>query len=136
MDLMQAMQVSGSGIKAQSARMKIISENIANADSILGENGQEPYRRQMVFLEASPKTDGGVAQVRLDRVREDFNTPFKRQYEPSHPLADEEGFIRKPNVDTTMESADLREAARSYEANLSAIETTKQMMQRTMNILR
>lgn len=136
MDLMQAMQVSGSGIKAQSARMKVITENIANADSIIGENGFEPYRRQMVFLQASPKAGNGMAEVRLDRIREDFNTPFKREYDPSHPLADEQGFIRKPNVDTTMESADLKEAARSYEANLSAIETTKQMMQRTISIMR
>lgn len=136
MDLMQAMKVSGSGIKAQSARMKVISENIANADSIIGENGQEPYRRQMVFLEANSKSGGGVAEVKLARVMDDYVEPFKREYNPSHPLADQEGFVRKPNVDTTMESADLREAARSYEANLSAIETTKQMMQRTMSILR
>ena len=136
MDLMQAMQVSGSGIKAQSARMKVISENIANADSILGENGQDPYRRQMVFLESVGNAETGVNQVKLGRVEQDFNTPLKREYNPSHPLADEQGFIRKPNVDTTMESADMREAARSYEANLSAIESTKQMMQRTMSILR
>ena len=136
MDLMQAMQVSGSALKAQSGRMKIISENIANADSIISENGQDPYRRQMVFLESSAKGRDGVAEVKLARIQEDFNTPFKREYEPSHPLADEQGFIRKPNVNTTMESADLREAARSYEANLSAIEATKQMMQRTMSILR
>lgn len=136
MDLMQAMQVSGSGMRAQSSRMKVITENIANADSILGANGKGPYRKQMVFLQ--PKTVGksGAVQVKLARIEQDFQTPLKREYAPGHPLADIEGFVQKPNVDTTMENADLREAARSYEANLSAIETTKQMMRRTMDILR
>ena len=136
MDLMKAMQVSASGIKAQGARMKVITENIANADSIIGENGQEPYRRQMVFLGAVEDTKSGTAQVQLTQIRDDFTTPFKREFDPNHPLADENGFIRKPNINTIEESTDLREAARSYEANLSAIESSKRMMQRTMDILR
>lgn len=136
MDLGQAMQISGSGMRAQSARMKVITENIANADSILGENGQEPYRKQLVFLQPVTNSQTGASEVQLVRIEQDFNTPFTQEYNPTHPLANAEGFIQKPNVNTLMESADLREAARSYEANLSAIETTKQMMRRTADILR
>lgn len=134
MDLASAMQISASGMRAQSGRMKVITENIANADSIIGQNGQEPYRKQNVFLEQV--RIHGATHVHINRIEDDRQTPFKREYEPGHPLADENGFVRKPNVDTVAESADLREAARSYEANLSAIETTKTMMLRTVDLLR
>ncbi len=136
MDLINAMKASGSGLRVQSARMKVISENIANADSVLGANGQEPYRRQVVFLQPEVDRSSGTAQVKLARITQDFETPFKQIHEPTHPLADENGFVLMPNVNTALESADMREAARSYEANLSAIDSAKQLMLRTMDIMR
>lgn len=136
MDLMKSMAVSASGMRVQGARMKMISENIANADSVLNAEGTGPYRRQVMYLEADENRAAGVTEVKLDRIRNDFTTPLKQIYDPTHELADERGFVAMPNVDTTLESADLREAARSYEANLSAIDSTKQMMLRTIDMLR
>jgi len=136
MDLMNSMQVSASGMRVQSARMKMITENIANADSVLNAEGTGPYRRQVMFLQPDVAKSDGTAKVKLARIQRDFTTPLKQVYDPTHPFADDRGFVAMPNVDTSMESADLREAARSYEANLSAIDSTKTMMQRTVDFLR
>ena len=136
MDLMNSMQVSASGMRVQSARMKMITENIANAESVLNAEGTGPYRRQVMFLQPDVDRTHGTAKVKLARIERDYTTPLKQVYDPSHPLADDRGFVAMPNVDPTMEAADLREAARSYEANLSAIDSTKTMMQRTVDLLR
>lgn len=135
MDLMKSMQVSASGMKVQSARMKMISENIANADSVLNAEGTGPYRRQVMYLEPDVDRNHGTTKVKLARLTNDYATPFRMEYDPQNPLADEKGFVAMPNVDTTLEAADMREAARSYEANLSAINNTKTMMQRTIDLL-
>ena len=136
MDLMKAMQVSSSGMRVQSVRMKMISENIANADSAINADGTGPYRRQVMYLQPDPSRKDGTVGVKLARMSSDYTTPLKQIYDPNNPLADDRGFVAMPNVDTVVESADLREAARSYEANLSAIDSTKTMVTRTIDLLR
>ena len=134
MDLMQSMNTSASGMRAQSTRMNIISENIANAQSVISEDGG-PYRRQLVFFQAVQNAQG-APEVKVSRVQKDYQTPLKMQYDPTHPLADDRGFVAMPNVSTNLENADMREASRAYEANMSAITTAKDMMQRSIDILR
>lgn len=135
MDLMAAMRVSGSGMKAQSMRMKVISENIANSQSLLSEDGG-PYRRQTVYFQSAVDAATGQPTVKLAAIRKDYATPLNMTFEPNHPLADERGFVARPNVDTQIEAADMREAARAYEANMSAISTVKDMVQRSIDLMR
>ena len=89
-----------------------------------------------MFLEPDTNSVNGATTVKVSRMSADFTTPLRLEYDPTNPLADDRGFVAMPNVDTTLESADLREAARSYEANLSAIDSTKTMMTRTLDVLR
>lgn len=135
MNLMNAMSISGAGMAAQSTRMKIASENIANADSVIGDEAGNPYRRQQVFLKEVQNADGSVG-VAVDNVSPDRKTPFRTKYDPSNPLADQHGMVKMPNVDPILEQADLRDAARSYEANMSAIGITKNMFQRSLDLLK
>lgn len=135
MDLMKSVQVSASGMAAQSQRMQVVSENIANANSLVTETG-EPYRRKLITFEASINRATGLTEVNVKHVKPDYETPLKREYAPYHPLADEKGFIAKPNVDTLIEKVDMRNASRAYEANMSAIESAKEMMVRSIDMLR
>ena len=133
MDLKSSIDTSASGLKAQSLRMRIIAENIANADSTARTAGGEPYRRQVPVFEA--RRINGAMGVSLAEVRPD-QREFRREYDPSHPAADAEGYVLRPNVDTLIESMDMREAQRAYEANLNVIETARSMMSRTLDILK
>lgn len=136
MDLMQSINVSASGLNAQSTRMKVISENIANAQAVSGGPNGGPYRRQQLFFQTITDNTTGLAYVKVADVKPDTKTPLKQVYDPTHPLADEQGFVAMPNVNTFTESTDMRDAVRAYEANLSAIEASKEMMVRSMDILR
>lgn len=135
MDLLKSLMISASGLRAQNGRMRIIAENIANADSIGRTPDDEPYRRKIPTFKATfdKEVDGDV--VELGPVVMD-KTPFEERYEPGHPAADERGYLKTPNVNTLIESVDMREAQRSYEANLNVIETTRRMVSRTIDILR
>ena len=135
MDLMNSINTSASGMKAQSLRMKVISENIANADSVLGKNG-EAYRRKTVHFKAVVDKNSGMTTVSTGKVQDDMKTPFKQVLDPSSPYADENGIVNYPNVTTTFESIDMRDATRLYEANMAAIESAKQMMVKSLNMLR
>lgn len=134
MDLMKAVEVSSSGMAAQSKRMQVISENIANAESLVGPDGG-PYRRQKVFFETLQNAQG-MMEVKVSSVKSDYTTPLKKDFDPSHPLADESGYVSYPNVNTFVESTDMRDAARTYEANMSAIESAKEMMARSLDLIR
>jgi flagellar basal-body rod protein FlgC len=135
MDLVKAMSLAAKGMKAQGVRMKVISENLANADTTPSAPGQDPYRRQVVtFKNALDRTEG-VRHVEVDRVQSD-NSDFLVKYDPSHPAADELGYIRTPNVNSLIEMMDMREAQRSYEANLGVIETSRSMLMRMVDLLR
>ena len=128
-----AMAVAASALTAQQSRMRIIAENIANADSTASTAGGQPYRRQIPVFEA--RQIDGATGVSLAEVRPD-QRDFRREYDPSHPAADPDGYVLRPNVDTLIESMDMREAQRAYEANLNVIETARTMASRTLDILK
>ncbi|MEC9291464.1 MAG: flagellar basal body rod protein FlgC [Pseudomonadota bacterium] len=135
MDLMDSMQTSLAGLRVQSARMTMLSENIANAESVQTPEGG-PYRRQMMTFKAEVNRQTGMVEPKIAREYKDTQTPLKPIYDPSHELADENGFVLYPNVDTFVEQTDMRTATRSYEANLTAIESAKEMMVRSIELLR
>ena len=135
MDLMNAIDVSAQGMAAQNLRMKVISENIANAGSVESAEGG-PYRRRMVNFQAEVDRETGMMTVKPNRVERDYVTPLKTTYDPTNPYADANGVVQMPNVDTLVESIDMREATRVYEASMQAIESAKQMMARSLNMLR
>ena len=135
MDLFKALGVASSGLKAQSGRMKVISENIANEGSTATRPGAEPYRRKIPTFWRKFDHDVGAETVALGRVKAD-QSPFRMRYEPGHPAADQKGMVRLPNVNSLVETVDLREAQRSYEANLNIVTATRRMIIRTIDILR
>lgn len=135
MDMLQSINVSAGGMFAQSMRMKVASENIANADSVQSTTGNGPYRAKQVSFESVLNRRTGMTEVRA-KTGEDFKTDMKVVYNPTSDLADARGFVAMPNVDTTIESINMREAQRSYEANLSAITTAREMATRTLDMLR
>lgn len=135
MDLFKTLGIASSGLKAQSGRMKVISENMANADSTAQRAGGDPYRRKIATFWRKFDRDIGAETVQLGRVKSD-QSAFKTRYEPGHPAADASGMVKLPNVNSLVESIDLREAQRSYEANLSIITATRRMISRTIDIMR
>lgn len=135
MDFTKSIFVAASGLKAQTGRMRIIAENIANADSTGRTPNEDPYRRKIPTFEATLNREINAETVELGPVEID-RTDFKTRYEPGHPAADEKGYVRLPNVNTLVEMVDMREAQRSYEANLNLIQATRRMLQKTIDILR
>lgn len=127
------MAIAASALRAQQSRMRIIAENIANADSTATAEGGDPYRRQVPVFQT--REIDGATGVELARVRED-DGDFRLDYEPGHPAADADGYVRRPNVDTLIEAMDMREAQRAYEANLNVIETARAMELRTLDLLK
>lgn len=128
-----AMSVAASALRAQQSRMRVIAENIANANSTSPVAGGEPYRRQMPVFQA--RDLNGSTGVVLADVRAD-QSAFKLEYDPSHPAANADGYVQRPNVDTLVEAMDMREAQRAYEANLNVIETARAMESRTLDIIK
>lgn len=135
MDLIKSLMVSASGLKAQNGRMRIIAENVANANSTGRTPQDDPYRRKIPTFRSHFDKELGAEKVELGRVAED-QSEFDTRYEPGHPAADANGYVKLPNVNTLIETVDMREAQRSYEANLNVIESTRAMLQRTIDILK
>ena len=135
MDMLQSINVSAGGMFAQSARMKVAAENIANADSVQATSGQGAYRARQVSFQSVLNRETGMAEVKA-KTSEDMTTPMRTVYNPGSDMADAKGFVGMPNVDTTIESINMKEAQRSYEANLSAITTAREMATRTLDMLR
>lgn len=135
MDFVKSIFIAASGLKAQNGRMRIIAENIANADSTGRTPQEDPYRRKIPTFSTELDRKLRADVVALGPVEFD-NADFKTRYEPGHPAADESGYVRTPNVDTLIEMVDMREAQRSYEANLNLITATRRMLQKTIEILR
>jgi flagellar basal-body rod protein FlgC len=135
MDFSKSMQIAVSGLKAQSGRMRVISENIANADSIPPNQQTEPYRRKIPTFQRQLDRELGADVVKLGRVARD-RSDFRTRNDPGHPAADRNGNVRMPNINSTIESMDLREAQRSYEANINVVSATRRMIQRTLELLR
>ncbi len=135
MDLSKAMMVSAAGMKSQGTRMRVISENLANANSVAPAPGVDPYRRKVVTFVNTLDEELGVTRVKVNNVSFD-QSDFGMRYEPGHPAADENGYIKTPNVNGLVEAMDMKQSQRSYEANLNSIEVSKNMMMRTIDLLR
>jgi flagellar basal-body rod protein FlgC len=135
LDFLKSIAIAASGLRAQAGRMRIISENIANADSTAQRPGAEPYRRKIATFRGEMDRALDAQVVGLGRVRPD-QSEFRSKYEPGHPAADANGYVKYPNVNPLVEMTDMREAQRSYEANLNVIGATRRMIQRTIDILR
>jgi flagellar basal-body rod protein FlgC len=130
-----AIKVAASGLEAQSRRMLVVSENLANASSTGSTPGADPYARQTVSFESALDDASGANLVQVDRVDID-NKPFRIEYDPGHPAADAEGNVKLPNVDMLVELADMRETNRSYEANLQVVKQARSLISMTIDLLR
>jgi len=134
MDLAKIMAISAADMKVQTTRMRVVAENLANADTLPDKPGVDPYRRKIVTFESVLDEARGVETVAVNRIGFDRSS-FGRRYDPGHPGADKNGFVKVPNVKGLIEMMDLRAAQRSYEANLSVIQISKAMVQSAMQIL-
>ena len=135
MDFLKSIAIAASGLRAQAGRMRVISENIANADSTAPTAGGEPYRRKIPSFSSALDRSLDARTVTLGKVRTD-RSEFRVKHEPSNPAADALGNVKYPNVNPLIEMTDMREAQRSYEANLNIISATRRMIQRTLDILK
>ncbi len=135
MDLATAMSIATSGMKAQSARLRVTAENLANAESTAQAPGGDPYRRKTITFDNHLDRELGAQVVEIERYGTD-PTPFELVYEPDHPAADAKGYVKRPNVNEFVELMDMREAQRSYEANLNALQLARSMQQRTIDLLK
>jgi flagellar basal-body rod protein FlgC len=134
-DFLKTMAIAASGLRAQAGRMRVISENIANSDSTPSRPGGEPYRRKVPSFRTEVDRALDVRLVELGKVTTD-TSEFRLKYEPGHPAADSNGNVKYPNVNPLLEMTDMRDAQRSYEANINVISATRRMIQRTIDILK
>ena len=135
MDMMKSMLIAASGMRAQSERWRIIAENLANASSTANKPGEDPYRRKVPVFQSELDNATRTETIRVKRIAKDMSA-FREQYMPGHPAADARGYVKMPNVNSLIEMMDMRQAQRSYEANLGVIEVAKNMISRTIDILR
>jgi flagellar basal-body rod protein FlgC len=134
-ELSKSTKIAISGMKAQAQRLRVISENLANADSLAQGPEGTPYKRKVVTFKNELDRATGTNTVTVDKVRPD-TAEFQRRYDPKHPAADRDGYVLAPNVNPLIELMDMREAQRSYEANLNVINVSKAMLSRTVDMLR
>ncbi len=135
-ELLDSISISAMAMRAQGTRIRVVTENVANTATTGTTPGADPYRRQTVSFENELNKELGVETVRVSNIGEDDKTPFPTKYMPDHPAADENGYVKMPNVNMTIEMMDIREAQRSYEANLGMIEQARGMVNRTIDLLR
>ena len=135
MELYDSMYISASGMRAQGDRLRVIAENIANAESVGETDGKDPYRRKVIAFKNFLDRDLQADLVKVAKVSTD-PSEFRKRYEPGHPAADADGYVSYPNVNPLVEMTDMREAQRSYEANLKVIETSRAMLARAIDLLR
>lgn len=133
-DIQAAIAAAASGMRAQTTRIRIAAENVANANSTGTTPDEDPFRRRIPLMETTTLASGAVG-VRVRGAQADMS-PFRQEYNPSHPAADADGYVRLPNVETLVEMMDLREAQRAYEANLNMIEAARNMTNRALDLLR
>jgi flagellar basal-body rod protein FlgC len=135
MDFSKSMAVAASGLRSQTDRMKVIAENIANANSTSPVKGGDPYRRKIATITQNFDSELDATLVNPGKPLTD-KTDFRSQYDPGNPNADAQGYVKLPNVDSLVEIMDMRDAQRSYEADLQMLDTSKQMMARTVDLLK
>ena len=134
-ELNKASLIAVSGLKAQSERMRVVSENLANADSLPTAPDTAPYRRKIISFRNVLDRTNGADMVKVNKVDVD-RSEFQKKYDPKHPAADAAGYVLAPNVNPLIELMDMREAQRSYEANLDVVNVSKTMLSRTVDMLR
>ncbi|MBG0711251.1 flagellar basal body rod protein FlgC [Enterobacter hormaechei] len=132
MSLFSVFDISGSAMAAQSKRLNVSASNMANADSVAGPDGQ-PYRARQVMFEADTSADQGIGGVRVSDVVES-TAPDRLVYEPGNPLADEQGYVRMPNVNVVNEMVNTISASRSYQANVEVMNSARVLMQKTLTL--
>lgn len=132
MTMFSIFDISGSALAAQSQRMNVTASNLANADSVAGPDGQ-PYRAKQVMFETALRDGQAVGGVRVREVVED-PSPLRREYQPAHPLADDEGYVAMPNVEPVGEMVNMISASRAYEANVEVMNTNKQLMLKVLTL--
>lgn len=135
-DILNAMMISASGMRAQGTRIRVISENIANADTAATTPGGDPYQRQMITFKNIMDRETDLTMVKVGEINKDTKTEFPLKYMPDHPGANAEGYVKMPNVNGLIELMDVKEAQRSYEANLGMIEQSRNIVSRTIDLLR
>ena len=134
MELLKTMMISAAGMRAQEQRIRVISENLANASSLARNSEGEPYRRKVVTFTNVLDRELGVETVRVRKIGKD-SSEFPLKFDPGHPAANADGYVSLPNVNGLIEMMDMREAQRSYEANLKVIEAARDMLMRTLEVL-
>jgi flagellar basal-body rod protein FlgC len=134
-DFLSSLKIAATGLHAQTARMRIIAENLANADSAGKTPGEDPYRRKIPTFKAVMDREIGGETVQIGRIAFD-QSDFTTRYEPGHPAADASGYVKYPNVSSLIEAMDMRQAQRSYEANLNVVTVTRQMLGSTLDVLK
>lgn len=134
-DIIKTMRISSAGMRVQGARLKVISENLANADSLAQDPNGKPYRRKTITFKNELDRAMGLHKVAVDKIRPDMSN-FGKKFDPNHPAADADGYVLTPNVNSLIEMSDMREAQRSYEANLEVIKASKAMLTGAIDILR
>jgi flagellar basal-body rod protein FlgC len=135
MDFLKSIAIAASGMRAQAGRMRIISENLANADSTAQKPDSDPFRRRIPTFRSEVDRALDARKVTLGKIRND-PSDFRLKHDPGHPAADANGNVKYPNVNSLVEMTDMREAQRSYEANINVIGATRRMIQRTLEILK
>lgn len=135
MDMSKAMMISASGMKAQNIRMRIIAENLANEDSVAAGPGQDPYRRKTLTFANVLDRKMGIKKIEVKKILYD-QSDFGMRYDPGHPAADDIGYVKTTNVNGLVEIMDMKQAQRTYESNLNAMDVTKNIMMRTVDLLR
>jgi len=135
MQLSDTMAIAAAGMKAQGDRLRVVSENIANAESTGRTPNELPYRRKVLVFANVLDKEQGINTVQISKRTVDMSD-FRKKYDPSHPAADAQGYVQYPNVSSIVEMMDMREARRGYEANLNVIEVSKSMLSKTIDLLR
>jgi flagellar basal-body rod protein FlgC len=134
-DFLSSMRIAATGLHAQTARMRVLAENLANADSAGKTPGEDPYRRKIPTFKSVMDSEIGGEVVKIGKIALD-QSEFQSRYEPGHPAADANGYVKYPNVNALIETMDMREAQRSYEANLNVVTVTRQMLGQTIDLLK
>lgn len=132
---MDSLLIASSGMRSQSERMRVVAENIANANSVALNPDGDPYRRKIITFTNEMDRELGLTMVKTDKISRD-KSPFQLRFEPGHPAANPDGYVQYPNVSSLVEMMDMREAQRSYQANLKVLETTRSLAGRTLDLLR
>lgn len=135
-DLLSSMLVSSSAMRAQSERINVIAQNVANADTAPSKPGETPYTRKVISFESVLDKTSGTKLLKAGKVSDDTKSEYVEKYMPGHPAADAKGYVKMPNVTTLVEMMDMKEASKTYEANMGMFTQTRDMANKTIDLLR